>query len=100
MSATQNDLPKEPLPVHAERRYAPDWELPQQGPSKPTRLRFRRRAVEWAIADRVDRILPPHKRYLGRSRRTLLIFIAVLLLAILALVIGLSVGLTKKSTYA
>jgi hypothetical protein len=100
MSVAQNDLPKEPLPVHAEGRDAPDWELPEQSTSKPTRPRFGRRAVGWAISDRFDRILPPHKRYLGGSRRTLLIFIVALLLFILALVIGLSVGLTKKSKYA
>lgn len=51
----------------------------------------------WALSDRLDRILPPHKRYFGRSRRTLLIAILVAFLCLLALVIGLAVGLSKKS---
>jgi len=99
MSTPQNGPPKESLPVHSEGRNASDWESSQQDTSKPTRPRFQRRALGWAITDRVDQILPPHKRYLGRSRRTLCIFIVFLLLFILGFVIGLSIGLTKKSKY-
>jgi hypothetical protein len=38
-------------------------------------------------------VLPPHRRYLGRSRRTLLIIVLVAFLCLLALIIGLAVGL-------
>jgi hypothetical protein len=54
-------------------------------------------ATGWALSDRFDRILPPHKRYYGRSRRTLLLAILALFLCLLALVVGLAVGLTRKS---
>jgi hypothetical protein len=50
-------------------------------------------ATGWALSDRFDRVLPPHKRYFGRSRRTLLIIILVAFLCLLALIIGLAVGL-------
>ncbi|KAF2637876.1 hypothetical protein P280DRAFT_385472, partial [Massarina eburnea CBS 473.64] len=51
----------------------------------------------WAISARFDRVLPPHKRYLGRSRRTLLIPVGVIFLLLLGLIIGLAVGLSSKS---
>jgi hypothetical protein len=50
-------------------------------------------ATGWALSDRFDRVLPPHKRYFGRSRRTFLIIILVAFLCLLALIIGLAVGL-------
>lgn len=54
-------------------------------------------AAGWAFSDRLDRMLPPHRRYFGRSRRTLLIVVLVIFLCLLALIIGLAVGLTKGS---
>jgi hypothetical protein len=54
-------------------------------------------ATGWALSDRLDRILPPHRRYFGRSRRTLLIIILVAFLCLLALIIGLAVGLSGGS---
>jgi hypothetical protein len=100
MSAAPTSAPKEPLSAHVEGSNAPDWEIPKDGTSKPTRLHLGKTTTRWAIADRFDRILPPHKRYLGRSRRTFLIVLLALFVLLLALVIGLAVGLTKKSQYA
>nr|POE54448.1 allergen asp f 7 like [Quercus suber] len=46
-----------------------------------------------------DRILPPHKRYLGRfSRRSFLIILGIMLFGALALTIGLAAGLTVPSS--
>lgn len=48
---------------------------------------------------RLDRVLPPHRTYFGRSRRFLLLFIilpiAILFFVILPLAVGLGVGLTR-----
>lgn len=97
------DSPKEPLPAitkenKAEAPLAPDWEVPEEGTSRKQHFRVGGAATGWAIADRIDRILPPHRRYLGRSRRTLLIGILVVFLLLLGLIIGLAVGLSKKSS--
>jgi hypothetical protein len=54
-------------------------------------------ATGWALSDRFDRILPPHRRYFGRSRKTLLIIILVAFLCLLAFIIGLAVGLSGGS---
>lgn len=71
------------------------WDMPEEGQIKKKHnfLGAGAGATGWALSDRFNRILPPHKRYLGRSRRTLLIFILVAFLCLLALIIGLAVGL-------
>ncbi|KAL5119176.1 hypothetical protein ACEQ8H_002884 [Pleosporales sp. CAS-2024a] len=67
-----------------------------QHDTKPTRLGSQG-AAGWALSDGFDRMLPPYRRYFGRSRRTLLIVILVALLCLLTLVIGLAVGLSGRS---
>ncbi|PSN63786.1 hypothetical protein BS50DRAFT_576403 [Corynespora cassiicola Philippines] len=92
--------PKQPLPAHTNGADNSGWDIPEEGISKRRHIHLGLGAssTRWAIADRFDRILPPHRRYLGRSRRTFLIAIAILLLCLLALIIGLAVGLTKKNS--
>ena len=51
------------------------------------------------LSGRLDSVLPPHKRYLGLSRKIFLIVMLAVLLALLALIVGLAVGLTKHSKY-
>lgn len=100
MGAPEDEAPKEPVTVKAVEKPPSDWELPEEGTSRKFRIPIARRAAGWAIADRFDRLLPPHKRYLGRSRRTFLICVGVVFVVLLSLIIGLSVGLTRKSKYA
>lgn len=75
---------------------AATWEVPEAAPKKRGHFGLGAGAG-WTLTDRIDRILPPHKKYFGRSRRTLLIAILVAFLCLLALIIGLAVGLSKKS---
>jgi hypothetical protein len=96
--ATVNEISKEAPPAYMNN--GPDWEVPLEG-RKPSRFRIGAGATRGpTFADRFDSILSPHKRYLGRSRRTFLIIIGVIFLLILALIIGLAVGLSHKSKYA
>lgn len=96
--STPHEIPRKPLPVKKEESNAPEWEVPETGESKRTKIGTGCMAG-WALSDRFDRLLPPHKRYFGRSRRTLLIAVGVIFLLLLGLIIGLAVGLTKKSKY-
>ncbi|EME44177.1 expansin-related protein [Dothistroma septosporum NZE10] len=50
------------------------------------------------LSARFDAVMPAHGRYLGMKRRTFLIALGAGGLALLALVIGLAVGLSHKST--
>ncbi|TLS23367.1 uncharacterized protein PpBr36_06195 [Pyricularia pennisetigena] len=46
--------------------------------------------------NRLDRILPPHKRYLGMRRRVFLLVLAAVV-ALLILIVGLAAGLSSRS---
>jgi hypothetical protein len=46
-----------------------------------------------AFHEKFDRAVPPNQKYLGRSRRTFLIVVGVILFVFIGLVIGLAVGL-------
>jgi hypothetical protein len=91
----------EPSPAHLKelatsRSVDSTWDMPEEGHMKPKPKRKflgTGTGAGWAISDRLDRMLPPHKRYFGRSRKTLLIVILVAFLCLLALIIGLAVGL-------
>ncbi|KAF2196689.1 hypothetical protein GQ43DRAFT_354729, partial [Delitschia confertaspora ATCC 74209] len=48
---------------------------------------------------RFDRLFPPHRRYLRHSRRTFLTGVFVIFLLLMGLIIGLAVGLTRKSKH-
>jgi len=51
------------------------------------------RASVWT--SKLDRVLPPHKSYLGLRRKWFLVTLAAFVAALLALIIGLSVGLSQ-----
>jgi hypothetical protein len=93
---------EEPSPAHLKEVETNNtgWDIPE-GQSKRRHIHFGAgaNATGWAISDRFDRILPPHRRYFGRSRRTLLIVVLVILLCLLALIIGLAVGLSQGNRY-
>lgn len=89
---------EEPSPAHLKevdtaRSAESGWDIPEEGQCKKRRINLGAGSTRWAFSDRFDCILPPHKRYLGRSRRTLLILILVGFFCLLALIIGLAVGL-------
>lgn len=94
----------EPPPLHLKEvdtknsSASESWDIPEEGQSrKKHHLGIASGAAGWALTDRFDRLLPPHRRYFGRSRRTFLLILVALFLCLLALIIGLAVGLSKGS---
>lgn len=71
----------------------PEWEHtnvssgadPATQPTKPS------------LKERFDTAVPPHKKYLGMKRNIFFLALLAAFLALLALIIGLAVGLTQKS---
>lgn len=51
------------------------------------------------LSTKLDRILPSYRTYCGLSRRIFLILLALALLILLALIIGLAAGLSKRKRY-
>lgn len=46
-----------------------------------------------------DHVMPPHRRYLGLSRRMACIIVLVIVVAILILIIGLAAGLSHRARF-
>jgi hypothetical protein len=103
------DLVVKPEAAHATRFTVMGWEVSAQRAPKPIH-QIQRKPVGAAssgkkkgffapLAAVYDRALPSHKRYcFGRlNRRALTIVVAVAAACLLALIIGLSVGLKKRS---
>ncbi|MCJ1377874.1 hypothetical protein MMC17_000970 [Xylographa soralifera] len=53
--------------------------------------------MKYMLTSGLDRIIPVHKSYWGLRRRTMLTAICLAILAIVILIIGLAVGLTKRN---
>lgn len=82
------------------------WETPDPYRHKVPLHRRKGAAVKerWekfsmVMSQRLDRVMPSHRKYCGCSRRLLLIFCTVVFVVIMALAIGLGVGLTIGSGY-
>ena len=75
----------------------PEWEHSGTLKDGAEQKSKRRGTASGGISAKLDSVLPPHRRYFGRSRKTFLWILLALLLAVLALIIGLAVGLTKRS---
>lgn len=82
------------------------WETPNpyrgKVPShgrKGAAIKERWNSISVIMSRRLNRVMPPQRKYCGCSRRLSLIFCTVVFVVILALAIGLGVGLTRGSEY-
>lgn len=79
----------------AEKQYqVPEWE--HIAVNRGSDVGNSRSSTKAAFGSKFDAILPPHKRYLRMSRRVFLWILLVVVVALLALIIGLAVGLSKS----
>ena len=98
----QSSIPRKPvpLPTHSQPPdVIPEPPLKYEINEEEQRPKSTKnsRDLRIHVSNALDSILPPQKRYFGASRRLFLIIFVVLLLAISALIIGLSVGLTRST---
>lgn len=89
---------QEPPLVHAKNLKVFGWELSAHRPPPPFSDATVYASAKPTMAQRFDRVLPPHRKYLGMRRKLFLIVLSVILVALLALIIGLSVGLSSGSS--
>ena len=78
-----------------EKHYqVPEWEhnaaRQDESTAKP------RKSTKTTFSTKLDTIIPPHKRYLGMSRKIFLFILLAVILALIALIIGLAVGLSNS----
>ena len=75
----------------------PEWETPNNGATKEATSAENAGFSRFQSRPLFDRYMPPNKRYLGLRRRIFLIVSVITVIALLALIIGLAVGLTLRN---
>ncbi|MCJ1333233.1 hypothetical protein MMC10_009927 [Thelotrema lepadinum] len=75
----------------------PEWETPNNGVTKEAPYGKTTSSSRFQLRPLLDRHMPPHKRYLGLRRRLFLLVLACIIIALLALIVGLAVGLTLRN---
>lgn len=104
------DPVKHPDVAHKPATRIPEWEVPasQKHRGGPTLPHVPRPHIEWPrhsssggagrgrVSEKFNTVFPRHKRYLGLSRRIFLVCLAALLVILIAVVLGLSIGLSRK----
>ena len=92
---------RKPLPT-AIKSQLPEWETPNphtRNAEKPT-LRQEWHDLKSSCSTTFNRLLPPHRRYLGLSRKVFCIGLLAISIALLALILGLSIGLSTSNRYS
>lgn len=90
---------QEPPPVRVKNFKLLGWELSAHRPAPYSHSdTIIYASAKPTMAQRLDRILPPHKKHLGMRRKLFLIILAIVLVLLLGLIIGLSVGLSNGSS--
>lgn len=80
--------------------HLPEWETtPRHRGEKPAHTDHKPSLIERGFII-LDRVIPRHRTYCGIKRKILCIAASVVFLVLLALILGLAIGLTKKSGYA
>ena len=77
----------------------PEWETPNNGVTKEAPYGKTTSSSRFQLRPLLDRHMPPHKRYLGLRRRLFLLVLACIIIALLALIVGLAVGLTLRNKW-
>lgn len=95
------ETPRVPDAQHATNNETavPEWEhiAAKEHGSKQTGDHQARGSTKEAFQRKLDAVMPPHRKYIGLRRNVFLLALLAASLALLALIIGLAVGLTKSS---
>ena len=91
----ESDVVEQSLATYTKSLRIFGWELSvHRLPITPHKNPGYGYGVYASFLDKFDRAVPPNRKYLGRSRRALLIMLAIILLVLIGLIVGLAVGLT------
>ena len=79
--------------------HLPEWETTSRHRGqKPTHTDHKPNVIERALII-FERLIPRRRTYFGVSRKIVCIAASVLFIILLALILGLAIGLSKKSRY-
>lgn len=95
VETNDSDIVEQPPAAYTKSLRILGWELSAHRlPSIPHKKPRQGQRVYGLISEKFDRAVPPNRKYLGKSRRTFLIILAVICLLLFVLIVGLAVGLT------
>ena len=83
-----------------EEFHLPEWETAARHRGKKQSQTDQKFSVKERGYLVLDRVMPSHTRYFGFSRKVVCIATLLAFLILLALILGLAIGLSKKSRYA
>ena len=85
---------------NTEEFHLPEWETTaRHRGQKPAHTDHKPSVIERGFIV-LDRVIPRHRTYCGFSRKIVCIAVLVVFVVLLALILGLAIGLSKKSRYA
>ena len=96
-AAAHASAPHPPPEPTTQGPYMPEWDSNAKAATATTSHTENRAGGKTPLQEKVNAVLPRSRSYFGLKRRTFLIVLACAVLALLALIIGLAVGLTKHS---
>lgn len=80
--------------THATKEIQiPEWD--EAAKQTGARSVFQPSQLRSSVSRKLDAVLPPHRKYLGRTRKTFLIILIAIFFCLLALIIGFAVGLSS-----
>ena len=85
---------------NVEEFHLPEWETTARHGGGKQAQTGRKSSVRERVFSLFDRVMPGHNRYFGLSRKIACSAILVVVLILLALILGLAIGLNKTSRYA
>jgi hypothetical protein len=94
VQSNDSDIVEQPLATHSKSLRIFGWEFSAYRlPSTPHKPGYGQ-GVFASFSEKFNRVVPPNRKYLGRSRKTLLIVLVAIFLVLIGLIVGLAVGLT------
>lgn len=85
---------------NVEEFHLPEWETTARHRGEKHTHTSQNPSVKERAFIIFDRVLPDHRKYFGFSRNIACIAISAVFLILLALILGLAIGLSKRSRYA
>lgn len=85
---------------NVEEFHLPEWETTARHRGKQQVQTGQKSSAREQVSLLFDRLFPGHRKYFGFSRKIACIALLAFLLILLALILGLAIGLSRKSRYA
>ena len=95
----ENPKAREDIQENVQEFHLPEWETTARHRGETRVPTGQKSSVKKRLFLLFESVMPGHRKYFGCSRKIACIIVLVGLLILLALILGLAIGLSKKSRY-